>query len=139
MTDQSSVSKDSYCVLYDGECPICSATAERITAGSGAEIVEKIDARHDSPIRRKATSAGLDLDYGIVVACGENLLYGADAVHFLARKSQNSAVLTLLSLPFRLKILAHILYPPLVCLRWALLFVSRRGFINNLKSETESE
>lgn len=112
--------------------------AERISAGSDSAIVEKIDARHDSPIRRKATSAGLDLDYGIVVACGETLLYGADAVRFLARKPRKSAVLTLLSLPFRLKILAHILYPPLVCLRWILLFVSRRGFINNLESETES-
>jgi len=134
MTDHSSDSKESYCILYDGECPICSAMAERIATGNDAATVDKIDARHDSPIRRKATSAGLDLDYGIVVACGEKLLYGADAVHFLASKPQKSALLTLLSLPFRLNILSHILYPPLVCLRWALLLVSRRGFINNLQS-----
>lgn len=134
MTDHSSDSKESYCILYDGECPICSATAERITAGNDTATVDKIDARQDSPIRRKATSAGLDLDYGIVVACGEKLLYGADAVHFLARKSQKSTLLTLFSLPFRSKILCHILYPPLVCLRWVLLFVSRRGFINNLQA-----
>jgi len=134
MTDHSSNSKESYCVLYDGECPICSATAKRIGTGDDAAIVEKIDARQDSSARRKATSAGLDLDYGIVVACGETLLYGADAVHFLARKPQQSTLLTVLSLPFRLKILSRILYPPLVCLRWGLLLVSRRGFINNLQS-----
>jgi predicted DCC family thiol-disulfide oxidoreductase YuxK len=133
MTDHISESKQSYCVLYDGKCPICAATADLIRDDDAGVPVEKIDARQDSDLRRKASDAGMDLDLGIVAAAGERLLYGADAIHFLARKPQRSAVLTFLCLPFRIRLLCGILYPPLVALRWVLLLVVGRGFINNLR------
>jgi len=124
----------SFCILYDGECPMCSAFAKFADDAAGGRL-SKIDARQDSPLRARATASGMDLDYGIVVESQGHLYYGVDALSYLAAASQKNLKTTLLYLPFRFHRLTCWMYPILVWVRWMILRLKRRSLIRNLTSE----
>jgi predicted DCC family thiol-disulfide oxidoreductase YuxK len=131
MVDQAPADPAACHLLYDGDCPLCSAFA-RATAVAEAEPVTKIDARQDSLLRRQATAAGMDLDYGIVVKHQGALHYGPDALIMLARRTPRNRFGALLYLPFRSRLLAKGLYPIFVRLCWLLLRLQHKSLIRNL-------
>ncbi len=74
-------------VVYDKECPICDFYCRRIDVRESVGELMRIDARDDSEIMNEITSLGLDIDEGMVVRVGDELHYGADAIHELANLS----------------------------------------------------
>ena len=131
MTDLTPLPEISCQLLYDGECPMCSAFA-RVADAAEAGQLKKVDARQDSILRAQATAAGMDLDYGIVVEHGGVLYYGADALTYLATMEHRSLTLKLLYLPFRSQLFSRWFYPVLVRVRWFFLWLERKSFIHNL-------
>lgn len=95
-------------VYYDGDCPFCSAYMRMVTLQHAVGPVDLIDARSDDPRVQGLTDAGFDLDEGIVVRHGAQMLHGADAMHLLAMLSERRGILqTLMRSPRR----AALLYP----------------------------
>jgi len=75
---------DDVTLIYDGECPVCTAYSGSADAGStGINRINARSGRGDADVRR-AVEAGVDLDEGMVVVHRGKLYHGADAMHHMA-------------------------------------------------------
>lgn len=74
--------KDDVTLIYDGECPVCTAYSCNVDAG--ASDVKRVNARTMTPEVQRAVEAGFDLDEGMVVLHNGELYHGADAMHRMA-------------------------------------------------------
>lgn len=111
-------------IFYDGDCPFCSAYMRMINLQRAVGPVDLIDARSDDPRVQALRAAGHDLDQGIVVRHGTQLLHGAEAMHLLATLSQGRGILrALMRSPRR----AALLYPVLKAGRRLTLILMGRG------------
>jgi predicted DCC family thiol-disulfide oxidoreductase YuxK len=120
-------------VVYDKECPACDlyCNLARIRETVGRLVL--VDARDGGPWMDEITARGLDIDQGMVVKVGNELYYGPDAIHVLARMGTNSGIFNRLSFwAFRSKGISRVLYPLLKSLRNLLLKILGRTKINNL-------
>jgi predicted DCC family thiol-disulfide oxidoreductase YuxK len=133
MTSDLRIPARSCTLLYDGECPMCATFASLTSRDS--EGLSKADARQESSLREKATQAGMDLDYGIVVEDAGRLYYGPEAIHHLAHRPHSTLLLNLIYLPFRSLETSRLLYPFLVQIRRALLTMKRKPPIHNLREK----
>ena len=79
-------------IVYDGECPFCSAYVRMFRLRELAEV-ELINAREDNPLVDEIMNRGLDLDEGMVMKLGDEYYFGNDVVHRLALMSGSSGVL----------------------------------------------
>ena len=77
-------------LIYDGECPVCTAYSCNVDAGSAQ--LHRINARSGNPEVQKAIEAGLDLDEGMVVLHQGKLYHGAEAMHRMAMFSPKSGL-----------------------------------------------
>lgn len=78
----------SLTLLYDGQCPFCSAYARLTQLRATMGEITLIDARiSDQPTVQAVKRQGYDLNTGMAVLYGEQAYHGADAVHFLALHS----------------------------------------------------
>ena len=121
-------------LIYDGQCPACSyyASVVRIRESVGELVL--VDAREPGDAVDEVTAAGLDLDQGAVLKIGDQLHYGADAMHMLAMLSSRSGVFNRLAFwCFRSKWRSRILYPALRSARNLLLLVLGREKIENVR------
>lgn len=92
-----------------------------------------VDAREPSDIMDEITSAGLDIDQGMVLKMGEAMYYGADAIHMLSLLGSRSGFFNRVNYwAFRSKAASKILYPILRFFRNLLLKLLRKTKINNL-------
>ena len=120
-------------LVYDKQCPACDyyCSLARIRETVGNLVL--VDAREDSPVMREITEAGLDIDEGMVLKVGDQLYYGADAIHRLSLMSTRAGVFNRLSYwCFRSERFSRVLYPLLKACRNLLLKILRRTRINNL-------
>ena len=102
-------------VIYDGECPFCSAYVRMVRLREAAGGVELIDARGDHPILDRIAAEGLDLDDGMVVEMDGTLYHGDAAMTALASMTTRSGLFNrLVRGLFARPRLARIIYPPLV-------------------------
>ncbi len=121
-------------VVYDKECPICDFYCQHIGVRESVGELVRIDARDDSEIMNEITSLGLDIDEGMVVRVGDEIHYGADAIHELTKlSSEKGFVNTAARLSFGSRRLARLLYPLFKSLRNLLLKVLGKSRINNLQ------
>lgn len=121
-------------VVYDKECPICEFYCQRIDVRESVGALERIDARDESEVMAEITSLGLDIDEGMVVRVGDELHYGADAIHELAMLgSKKGFVNSAARLCFSSRRVAHLLYPFFKFLRNLLLKMLGKSRINNLQ------
>lgn len=129
-------------VVYDRECPVCHLYCELVQAGSQhkadpesvAPVVELLDAREDSELMQRITQLGLDIDEGMVVEIGDELHYGADAIHALTIAERGRGVFGFVSrLLFAQPKAARFLYPWLRRIRNLLLKLLGKQRINNLE------
>lgn len=100
--------------VYDGECPICSATSNAIRIKKNVGDLHLLNARENEehPIIKEINIKGFDLDRKMVVKFQETFFHGADALHIIALLGTNSDWLNCLnSYIFRSKILCFICYP----------------------------
>ncbi|MGB0498379.1 MAG: DCC1-like thiol-disulfide oxidoreductase family protein [Rubricella sp.] len=116
-------------IVYDGECPFCSAYVRMVRLREAAGPVTLIDARSGHPLVERIVAAGLDLDKGMVVEADGRLHHGDEAMTMLALMTTRSGLFNrLVRLGFAGPRRARWLYPPLVAGRnLTLRLLGRRG------------
>lgn len=121
-------------IVYDKQCPACSAYCELAKAYAPPGDIELIDARAESDLMAEITRRGMDIDEGMVVAIDGQLHYGAAGIHRLATAASTGHLFNRFSrLLFKSKFMADLLYPWLKSVRNVLLKLKGVRRINNLK------
>ncbi len=120
-------------LVYDRQCPACHFYCQLVRVRESLGTLELVDAREDSDIMAHITARGLDIDQGMVLELGDELYYGAEAIHRLALISTRSGVFNRLAYwTFAWRPAARVLYPVLRAMRNLLLKLLGRTRINNL-------
>ena len=121
----STRSDDAAAVLiYDGECPVCSAYVRFVRFRESVGGVELINARDGGNLVDKVVSEKYDLNEGMVLWYGDQFYHGADCIHMLAMLSTDSGFINKVNAAiFRRPGLARALYPVLRLGRNALLWI----------------
>src|SRR5579884_94792 len=122
-------------LLYDGQCPFCSAYVRYYRLQRAVGELTLLDARQDSALKKRVTELGWDLDQGMVLQLGDNLYFGSDAIHMLALLSTRSGFFNRInSCLFQSPLLAKFLYPLCKAGRRVTLWMLGIEKINNRKS-----
>lgn len=118
-------------IVYDGECPFCSAYVRMLRLREAAGPVRLVDARSDDPAVAEMTAAGFDLDRGMAAKIGGALYYGDECMHALSLLTTPSGLFNrAMRAAFSRPRLARALYPPLVAGRNLTLRLLGRRKIN---------
>jgi predicted DCC family thiol-disulfide oxidoreductase YuxK len=80
-------------IIYDGDCPFCSAYAKMLRLRETFGAVQLISARSDDPVIQEIQKQGIQTDKGIVVKWQGSFLQADEAMHFLAMASTSSSLL----------------------------------------------
>ena len=130
---EATVSRPEILLVYDKECPACHAYCQVVRIRDSVGELRIVDARDDSAVMREITDAGLDIDQGMVLKLGDQLYYGADAIHALALIGSRSGVFNRFNYwLFRSRRVSKVLYPLLRFFRNLLLKLLGKTRINNL-------
>lgn len=99
-------------IIYDGECPSCSAYVKFMRLCESVGPVRLIDARDGGAIVEAAHRQGFDLNEGMIFHYGDRAYYGADAIQILSMLSGNSGWLNKMNVSlFRSPTRSKLLYP----------------------------
>ena len=127
------MSDEEILLVYDKECPACDNYCQVIRIRETVGRLKIINARDNSDVMQEITAKGLDIDQGMVLKMGDQLFYGADAIHALALISSKSGLLNRLNYwMFKSKRISAFLYPVLRACRNLLLKILGKTKINNL-------
>ena len=127
------MAREQILLVYDGECPACSAYSRLVAVRETVGDLVLVNAREPSPVMDEITAERLDIDGGMVLKVGDQLYYGADALHALALMSSRSGVFNRVNFWFfRSTAISALLYPVLKCGRDLLLKLLGKTRINNL-------
>lgn len=74
-------------IVYDGQCPFCSAYVRMTRLRQAAGPVRLVDARSGDPLAARLRAQGVDLDRGMVVIHDGQLHHGAGAMAALTALS----------------------------------------------------
>lgn len=120
-------------LVYDRQCPVCEAYCRRVRVEGRIGELRIVDARAPSAVMDRITSAGLDIDQGMVLEQEGVLYYGSDAIHRVAMLSDRRGLFNRLNhLVFRSRRRARAFYPVLRFFRNLLLKLLGRTKVNNL-------
>jgi predicted DCC family thiol-disulfide oxidoreductase YuxK len=120
-------------LVYDRECPVCSAYVRMVRIRRDIGQLELVNARESSSIMDEVTNAGLNIDQGMVLMMKDRLYFGADAIHMLAMISTRNGWFNRLNhLIFASRTLSKIYYPIARGGRNLLLKLLGRTMIDNL-------
>ena len=121
-------------VVYDKQCPACDYYSNLVRIKESVGQLVLVDARDGGPIMEEITAKGLDIDQGMVAKVGNELYYGADAIHVLALMGTNKGFFNRLAYwSFRSRAVSKVLYPILRACRNLLLKILGKTKINNLQ------
>jgi predicted DCC family thiol-disulfide oxidoreductase YuxK len=81
---------DGLQIIYDGDCPFCSAYIRLVRLREAVGGVELVDARAHPDLVRDFQARGVDLNETMVVRYAGQLYAGADAIHLLSVLSSRS-------------------------------------------------
>ena len=127
------MSDEEILLVYDKECPACDNYCQVIRIRETVGRLKIVNARDNSDVMQEITAKGLDIDQGMVLKMGDQLFYGADAIHALALISSKSGLLNRLNYwMFKSKRVSAFLYPVLRACRNLLLKILGKTKINNL-------
>ncbi|MBZ6378299.1 hypothetical protein B5C34_00550 [Pacificimonas flava] len=73
--------RDPIYIVYDGDCPFCTAYVKMARLQKAAGPVELLDARQPHPVVDEVVSQGFDLDEGMAMKIGGDILHGDEVVH----------------------------------------------------------
>jgi predicted DCC family thiol-disulfide oxidoreductase YuxK len=131
--------REQILLVYDRECPACNAYCKVVKIRESVGDLRIVDARKNSEVMNEITAQGLDIDQGMVLKMGEQLYYGADAIHTLALIGSRSGILNRLNYwMFKSKIISRVFYPLLRASRNLLLKILKKTKINNLKDKSNN-
>lgn len=109
-----SPTEDGVTIVYDGDCPFCSAFVTMARLREAAGPVMLVDARQSPELAVRLTAEGYDLDEGMVVLVGGRAYFGAEAVNAIALMSSRSTVFNrAVAAVFERPRIAAALYPPM--------------------------
>jgi predicted DCC family thiol-disulfide oxidoreductase YuxK len=74
-------------LVYDGECPFCSAFVKRLRIEAALGRLELVNARDGGAIVDDVCARGLDLDAGMVLVVAGRYYHGDECLHRLALMS----------------------------------------------------
>lgn len=101
-------------LVYDGDCPLCRASAHAVRVKKTVGQLHMLDARtnRDHPLMTQIAAEGLDLNEGMVVRFEGRLYHGMEALHILALLgSEHDAFNRLSAWIFKSKTRTRVLYP----------------------------
>lgn len=116
-------------LVYDGDCPFCSATAQMYRLKKSVGNLQVINAREadETPLMLEITAAKLDLNEGIVAKFDGRLYHGAEALHLLALLGSDNDWLNRLNVSlFRNQRTVRLAYPAMRFLRNTVLKIMGR-------------
>ncbi len=126
---------DEASLIYDGECPFCSAYVRFIRFRASVGTVYLIDARDGGPLVQELVAAGIDLNEGMVLKMADRIYHGSDCINVLALLSGEYGFLNRLNAwIFRSPARSALLYPILRAGRNITL-----KFLNREKLKLQSE
>jgi predicted DCC family thiol-disulfide oxidoreductase YuxK len=132
--------REEILLVYDGECPACNAYCQVVRIKESVGDLRTVDARENSEVMNEITAQCLDIDQGMVLKMGEQLYYGADAIHMLVLIGSRSGIFNRFNYwMFKSKTISKIIYPLLKLSRNLLLKILRKTKINNLKSKANEK
>lgn len=106
--------RDVAWIVYDGECPFCSAYVKLVRLRDTIGDVRLANARDGGPIVEEVRRAGFDLDEGMALKYQGRIYHGADCMNLLALLSTPSSAFNRVNgLMFRSPAVSRILYPVL--------------------------
>lgn len=130
---QGKESRVKIVLVYDRECPFCEFYCQLVQIEKSLGQLEIVNARDDSDVMQRITAKGLDIDQGMVLEIGDQLYYGADAIHTLALMSSRSGLFNRQNYGiFSSAQTSQIFYPALRAMRNLALKIMRKTRINNL-------
>ena len=99
-------------IIYDGECPFCSAYVKMMRLRESVGEVRLIDARSDDPEVLRIKQLGLDLQEGMVARYGGKDYYADECLTLLAVLSSESGVFNAITAwMFKSETRARTMYP----------------------------
>lgn len=114
-------------LVYDGECPFCTAYVNYVRVKESLGIFKLINARNGGEIVDDVVKRGYDLDEGMVLIMNGRYYHGHDCINHLALLSTSSGLFNRLNaFIFRSKAVSRILYPILRFGRNLILRILRR-------------
>lgn len=120
-------------LVYDKQCPLCDFYCQLVRIQESVGELKLIDARESSDVMEEITSAGLDIDQGMVLKMGDALYYGSDAIHMLSLIGNRSGVFNKINYwIFRSRTVSRIIYPVLRLFRNLFLKLLGKTRVNNL-------
>lgn len=126
MTSSLESAKNILYLIYDGDCILCSNSAQAIKIKNSVGHLEIINARTSHPLVTEALENGFDLNEGILVKYNNQYFYGADAVHFLALIGSPSDTFNKISSSiFKYKWVSYCFYPFFKLIRNIILFLRK--------------
>ncbi len=107
-------------LVYDGDCPFCTAGAKMYRLRQSVGELHIVNAREiaGSDLMTAIDAHGFDLNTGIVARFEGRLYHGKDALHLLAMLGSDIGWLNRLNvILFRHKAMLTLLYPVMVAMR----------------------
>jgi predicted DCC family thiol-disulfide oxidoreductase YuxK len=99
-------------LIYDGECPFCSAYVRFLRLKEAFGDIKLVDARTDAALVSDLKSKDFDLDEGMVLQIGDEVYHGADCIHVLSLMSGESGLFNRFNgWVFRSPARSRVLYP----------------------------
>ena len=126
---------DDAWLVYDGECPLCSAYARRVGEAAGEDAgdaggIALVNARNGGPQVAELRCRAYDPDAGMALKLGGQYYFGSAALHRLAQLSAGRGALGMANrLLFRHRPAARLGYPLLQAGRRLLLRLKGKGAI----------
>ncbi len=84
-------------VVYDGECPFCTAYSRATELQERFGVLLLIDVRASPEWKDRIDRAGLDINEGFVVEHDGRLFHGAEALAFLSQRTKRNKIFGALS------------------------------------------
>lgn len=109
--DQTGPTEENW-LLYDGECPFCSAYVKLVRLRENVGSISLLDARNGGVAYQEAVEAGFDLNEGMLLKLSGKYYHGKDSIHVLAMLSGKKNMFSRISgWVFRSERRAAALYP----------------------------
>ncbi|XAT60501.1 DUF393 domain-containing protein [Rhodobacteraceae bacterium Araon29] len=120
-------------IVYDGDCPFCSAYIKLIKLQKSFSNIHLLNAREGGALIEEISRIPLDLDSGIVLKINHIYFHGDESMHILSLMSSQSDLFNKVNAwVFRSPTRAKWIYPILRIGRNIALLILRRNKLNNL-------
>ncbi len=99
-------------LIYDGDCPFCSAYVKYVRLVASVGPLKLVNAREGGPMVEEILKRNLNLDDGMVLKLGNRFYHGAECINVLASLTTPSGLFNRINATiFRSDSLSKILYP----------------------------